>query len=204
MALIKCSECGSDVSEKASACPKCGCPIDAIKEIIVNQKKKKTKNIIKGVATFAVLALIIIAIVMFINRPNTDGYYQDTKWGMSIKQVKKELGHGAKIIEDKESVINTIEDYEGKTGIDAMISCDFKDESLQKVTLFLTNGENSLYTDSKLIDEYTARFDKLYGESEQDGFTTFWNSPKSRIEIFYFTDELIIISYEDITKVEED
>lgn len=28
MALIKCSECGSDISEKASVCPKCGCPVD--------------------------------------------------------------------------------------------------------------------------------------------------------------------------------
>jgi hypothetical protein len=27
MALIKCSECGKQVSEKASACPKCGAPI---------------------------------------------------------------------------------------------------------------------------------------------------------------------------------
>lgn len=28
MALIKCPECGEEVSEKALACPKCGCPIN--------------------------------------------------------------------------------------------------------------------------------------------------------------------------------
>ena len=27
MALIKCNECGHEVSDKASACPNCGCPI---------------------------------------------------------------------------------------------------------------------------------------------------------------------------------
>lgn len=27
MALIKCSECGHDVSDKAAACPNCGCPV---------------------------------------------------------------------------------------------------------------------------------------------------------------------------------
>ena len=27
MALIKCSECGHEVSDRASACPNCGCPI---------------------------------------------------------------------------------------------------------------------------------------------------------------------------------
>jgi hypothetical protein len=27
MALIKCPECGKEISDKASACPNCGCPI---------------------------------------------------------------------------------------------------------------------------------------------------------------------------------
>jgi hypothetical protein len=27
MALVPCSECGNQVSDKASACPKCGCPV---------------------------------------------------------------------------------------------------------------------------------------------------------------------------------
>lgn len=30
MSLIKCIECGNDVSEYADKCPKCGCPIDLI------------------------------------------------------------------------------------------------------------------------------------------------------------------------------
>src|SRR5690242_1893112 len=30
MALIKCSECGNDVSDKAAACPKCGNPIATV------------------------------------------------------------------------------------------------------------------------------------------------------------------------------
>lgn len=28
MAMIKCSECGHDVSDKAKSCPSCGAPID--------------------------------------------------------------------------------------------------------------------------------------------------------------------------------
>ena len=27
MALFKCKECGHDVSDKASVCPNCGCPV---------------------------------------------------------------------------------------------------------------------------------------------------------------------------------
>lgn len=29
MALVKCRDCGNDVSDAAPACPKCGCPISA-------------------------------------------------------------------------------------------------------------------------------------------------------------------------------
>ena len=32
MALIKCSECGKEISDKANNCPNCGCPIDKIRD----------------------------------------------------------------------------------------------------------------------------------------------------------------------------
>ena len=47
MALIKCTECGHEVSDKASACPKCGCPIDnvgKIQEEIIDPEPKKKKG----------------------------------------------------------------------------------------------------------------------------------------------------------------
>ena len=31
MALIKCTECGKEVIDKASSCPNCGCPVGAEK-----------------------------------------------------------------------------------------------------------------------------------------------------------------------------
>ena len=38
MALIKCSECGKEISDKAKSCPNCGCPIgdDKYKIVIVS------------------------------------------------------------------------------------------------------------------------------------------------------------------------
>ena len=32
MALIKCIECGNNVSEYAESCPKCGCPMSSNKK----------------------------------------------------------------------------------------------------------------------------------------------------------------------------
>ena len=203
MALIKCSECGSEISEKAQVCPKCGCPVDVSKEIIATNKKKKIKKISIFVSVLLIIAILIVTVVKIMNRPNTDGYFSETRWGMTMEQVKKILGEDATINEDKDAVLYNYEDYEGKSGIDAMISCDCADDSLKKVTVFLTNGDDSSYTDSKLIDECTEDFNKLYGEAEKDSITTFWNTPKSKIELSYLMDGFIIITYEDITKVEK-
>lgn len=56
MALIKCSECGKEISDKASACIYCGCPASAMKTQPENQanstQTKRTvvsQNIIDGV-----------------------------------------------------------------------------------------------------------------------------------------------------------
>lgn len=38
MALIKCKDCGHDMSDRAVACPYCGCPNDNVKK---KSKKKK-------------------------------------------------------------------------------------------------------------------------------------------------------------------
>lgn len=39
MALIKCEECGKEISDRAVACPNCGCPIEHKKQIV-----KKTSH----------------------------------------------------------------------------------------------------------------------------------------------------------------
>ena len=41
MAMIKCPECGNDVSDKALSCPKCGCPINNEKEVKKEEEEKK-------------------------------------------------------------------------------------------------------------------------------------------------------------------
>lgn len=53
MALIKCSGCGTQISENAAACPQCGEP-----------KKKRTSRL-----TWAVLALIVIGVGMRLTSP---------------------------------------------------------------------------------------------------------------------------------------
>ena len=60
MALIKCPECGADISEKASACPKCGCPLDITKQVMSDAKKKKNKKVI-------IFFLVVLAFIMILS-----------------------------------------------------------------------------------------------------------------------------------------
>ena len=41
MALIKCPECGAEISDKSNKCVKCGCPLNNTTEITSKPKKKK-------------------------------------------------------------------------------------------------------------------------------------------------------------------
>ena len=40
MALIKCIECGKEISDKANACIHCGCPIEKEKRTVIIERKK--------------------------------------------------------------------------------------------------------------------------------------------------------------------
>lgn len=46
MALIKCTECGKEFSDRAAACPNCGCPTDIILEDIEKEKSIQQKKIV--------------------------------------------------------------------------------------------------------------------------------------------------------------
>lgn len=71
MALIKCPECGKNISDKATICPNCGCPMesesnnviwheDSVMERVVLEAEKNNTFTYMGI----VLAIIWIAIII--------------------------------------------------------------------------------------------------------------------------------------------
>lgn len=54
MALIKCSECGHTISDKAKKCPECGCPIEG-------KSTTKKRNHIIGLSILCILAIAVCA-----------------------------------------------------------------------------------------------------------------------------------------------
>ena len=60
MALIKCSECGQMVSDKASACPHCGCPVNQTTQpqYFGDEQEEKPNNALKWL--LGVLAAVVV------------------------------------------------------------------------------------------------------------------------------------------------
>ncbi len=75
MALIKCPECGSDVSDVAKACPKCGYPMpqqNTPDETAVSKKQSNIPEVISKykIPIIAVLAVIIVFVLVRVLFPS--------------------------------------------------------------------------------------------------------------------------------------
>lgn len=64
MALIKCSECGRKVSEKAAACPNCGAPIASPSPTVKLDPSSHVRNTRTG-ARWEGIGFILIVVGMF-------------------------------------------------------------------------------------------------------------------------------------------
>lgn len=53
MALIKCTECGKEISSKAAACPYCGCPVEEIVKEGTVRIKLPNSNVIGVTGLFS-------------------------------------------------------------------------------------------------------------------------------------------------------
>lgn len=203
MALVNCSECGNKVSIKASTCPKCGCPVDISLGVFYKKRKAKCKK--TGVGTTVLMILIIIFFLgaKYFDRLNTDGYYKNTIWGMTIEQVQKTIKGNLTLSKDNLSATEIIDDYDNVEGVDSLVLYGFVENSLQKVSIYLTNSGESSYTDSRLIERYESKFNELYEKENEDDIGTYWKADKSNLELIYLSEGFIVIIYEDKTNTSE-
>ena len=63
MALIRCKECGKEISDKADMCPRCGYKINSKKEI-VKSNQIRAGSIVSLIACSIVITLVVAYIIM--------------------------------------------------------------------------------------------------------------------------------------------
>ena len=74
MALIKCSECEKEVSNKAAACPGCGAPFDSEAKSIGLKRLTTIQKTSKSIKLQGLLAgtMIIVGVYLMIENPADD------------------------------------------------------------------------------------------------------------------------------------
>ena len=142
MALIICKECGMKISDQATSCPHCGCPIADVQNVqqveiaSVNLKPKNTKKIL----TFAGAAVALIAIIVLIFFANKSQNLQ--------KQKEEFLSNAATILDD---------------GLSGAVECETVCNLVKKV------WSNTIYEES---DEETDLYTKNSSGDFNNDFNT--------------------------------
>lgn len=182
MALIKCSECGKEMSDKAVACPHCGCPISAMKpnnesEDIRKKVEKiyfKRKNI--SFVAGAIVLLLLLVLILFWGKQN------DVKKNQS--QTSGETINSQILVEETKTVLKPYIEVLGKVSSAAgVIELDLEDiENSNSVCIMgMTGWISHSYTDEKrltptvmdwcsndtvseaVFDEYIEKLNLLFG-----------------------------------------
>lgn len=144
MALLKCSDCGTNISEKAKACPKCGCPLSITKQLIVEEEKRKIR---KKVEIFSYIfgAIVLLCIICFTVN------YCFVPYNIAVRMVKKDFGKNIKIQEVYYNAdVNGCIVYftvKGKSDI-AMVHLDNKTVGYKSILDEYTNKSNSSNNDT--------------------------------------------------------
>ncbi|MDE7431912.1 MAG: hydrogenase maturation nickel metallochaperone HypA [Lachnospiraceae bacterium] len=93
MALIQCSECGNEISDKAEACPYCGNPDVKVqvKEDVLQQKKRKKVNN-KFIIAGSIVIIAIISILSLVLLKQNHRTPLEKKVSKCYQVLKKEKG----------------------------------------------------------------------------------------------------------------
>lgn len=109
MAMITCPNCGKQISDKASICPKCGYPITSVPENIEIELSPRKIAVISLIIIFViVVGMLIITIIV---KQHSNGLYRGIEWGSTVDEVENKLGNEEKEIQG-ESISQFPENYE--------------------------------------------------------------------------------------------
>lgn len=158
MSIIKCKECGNEVSDKAATCPKCGAPVE--KPIVSAPPKiqEEKKSSFSRFWWVLLVAVIVIAGITFINNPNTiPGIKIQINTPKPIVATQRADDADASVFNYKETVYATISNQGG----DGNVLVNFHVTQAGKIynktmPIYMRAGQN---LDVKEVFDEVARLD---------------------------------------------
>ena len=173
MAMIKCPECGKEISDKTEVCIHCGYNFR-------KPQKKKKWILIVGI----IIIFIAIAMAIGMRTINTNqGYYDDNKWGTTKDEIKEKYGDDiTQSYLNKDSLAMYSDSFYGVEGIYSMVQFEFDDDRLDTVLVMVSNHDSNMLDSevyNMVIDEYT----KEYGTPKDASYGLSWETSKSIIAV---------------------
>lgn len=197
MSLIKCSECGRDISDTSEKCVHCGCPIEKKKSKKVDKKLMLVVGRILAVVIIAILIVVIIGKVSSIlpHEIQNDELIQLMEYTSSI-DIKNHLGddYEHKIYE---SINTTTDEYkdiviDGKTYAQVQICYDSSGtfERIYLATDFIWSEKDYKTLVADLVEQYGSEYDyEEDNEMYQYGWGDIESSRRVSCSIFAANDE---------------
>lgn len=200
-----CGKCGKEVPKGYEFCMNCGSKIEVLSEQFedVDKGNKKKKWVMLLLIAVVVLAIVIGTIVAINVNQKKNGLYNNVEWGTSFDEIKEMVERNSEddVIanEEEKTVFDNEENYQGFEGVNAIVfyKCDSKEE-LQSVYLIVSNGDDSKYTDEMLYEGLVGKFEKLYGECEDESFKKVWTAKKSTITLVHMMEGMLTVEYEPV------
>lgn len=181
MALIKCPECGKEVSDKASSCPNCGCPLEKNKTVdAINDskgkksKKKTTKKLLISIGI--VIVLIFIGTVIYYIATINERTYKSAKVLFNANQYEEAYAAFSEIEDYKDSMEmakeclylkaqNLFENEDYKEALECFKQLDTYKNSAD----MLSQCEYNMTVDGQFIKALSKGLMKRWDISGQDG-----------------------------------
>jgi type II secretory pathway pseudopilin PulG len=119
MALINCSECGHEVSDKAASCPNCGAPIEQDGDSYEGNENKqglnpKTKAIIAVVAALVMVGWVGSSFLEEL-ASHRESQLQVEDFSKQLQEARKEAGLAGNPLEELETDVVTKAEYDRLT-----------------------------------------------------------------------------------------
>jgi len=212
MSLLKCPECGSQVSDRSEMCPSCGYPT---KDIITEQTSKekhhltesttvdpaKTKKTLRYVLLGCIALILVIVTFLFLSQSREKGYYDGNLWGVRYEEVAKKYSENNIFSDSNDITKGTytlfVDKFEKIDGISAYGDFKFTNGELSSVE-FLVMADNDVITDYQAAKELENYFNDLYGESEiSEAQELTWTTKNSLISLWSYR-SVITVNYYDL------
>lgn len=202
MALLKCPECGAEVSSNAEFCMKCGYPVNEILKAEKQTKEKARNKKIKCIGIIAIILVAVICVIAIVTKvtPKENPFYYKIEYGTNYQTAKelleKEYGkENIVVTEEKEQLHAIVNDYLGFKDVEGMICYQFENNSLSEISALLLKGDECNETDEEIMYDLKKKAEELYTGEQPTQTGYMWNADDEEVKLSYVLDGFFSLTF---------